>query len=109
MAQTTNRKTGDKPAEDAPGGWMQRERDEEIDKASQTPTLPVAVNFAPPAPATDMIKLYEKKRWKDVLDVYQCANCGHCENDEDGMILHVIAHAPKAERESLFNKLIKEK
>lgn len=109
MAQTTDKKAGNKPTGDAESGWTQWERDEEIDKAAQTPTLPVAVKFEPPAPVTAEVKPYEKKKWKDVLDIYQCSFCGHCENDEDSMILHVITHAPKNERDSLFDKLIKEK
>jgi len=50
-------------------------------------------------------------KWKGVMDVLKCKNCGHCESGDDKkdqMILHVITHFPKSEQEKLFNKLVKE-
>ena len=50
-------------------------------------------------------------KWKGVMDVLKCRNCGHSESDDDKkdkMILHVITHFPKSEQDNLFNKLVKE-
>jgi hypothetical protein len=54
---------------------------------------------------------WEVTKWKGVMDVLKCRNCGHSESGEDKkdqMILHVITHFPKSEQEKLFNKLVKE-
>lgn len=49
--------------------------------------------------------LYHKKKWKGVRDIYRCAECSHCEEDEDTMKLHVLKHFPKEEREKQLDKL----
>ena len=49
--------------------------------------------------------LYHKTKWKGVRDVYRCASCSHCEDDEDTMKLHVLKHFPKEEREKQLDKL----
>jgi len=54
---------------------------------------------------------WETTKWKGVVDVLKCRNCGHCESNEgkkDRMILHVITHFPASEQEKMFNKLVKE-
>jgi hypothetical protein len=56
-------------------------------------------------------EFWEVTKWKGVMDVYKCKNCGHSESGEDKkdqMILHVITHFPKSEQDNLFNKLVKE-
>ena len=56
-------------------------------------------------------EFWEVTKWKGVVDVLKCRNCGHCESGEDKkdqMILHVITHFPKSEQDKLFNKLVKE-
>jgi hypothetical protein len=54
---------------------------------------------------------WETTKWKGVMDVLKCRNCGHCESDDDKkdkMILHVITHVAKSEQDKLFDKLVKE-
>lgn len=51
--------------------------------------------------------LYHKINWKGVRDVYRCAECNHCEEDEDTMKLHVLKHFPKEEREKQLDKLMR--
>ena len=56
-------------------------------------------------------EFWEVTKWKGVMDVLKCKNCGHSESGEDKkdqMILHVVTHFPKSEQEKLFNKLVKE-
>lgn len=56
-------------------------------------------------------EFWEVTKWKGVIDVLKCRNCGHCEDGEgkkDRMILHVITHFPASEQEKMFNKLVKE-
>jgi len=56
-------------------------------------------------------EFWEVTKWKGVMDVLKCRNCGHSESGEDKkdqMILHVITHFPKSEQDKLFNKLVKE-
>jgi len=51
--------------------------------------------------------LYHKKKWKGVREVYKCAKCEHCEEDEDEMKLHVLKHFPKKEREKQLDILMR--
>jgi hypothetical protein len=53
-------------------------------------------------------EFWQVTSWKGVKNVLKCKNCGHCEDDKDQMILHVITHFPKSEQEEMFNKLVKE-
>jgi hypothetical protein len=53
--------------------------------------------------------LYLPALWAGVLSTFQCQECGHCDADQDAMILHVITHLPENERESALDQLIKEK
>lgn len=52
---------------------------------------------------------YESIKWKGIKDVFRCMECGHCLDEEDDMILHVVGHRPEAERETLMNMLILKK
>jgi hypothetical protein len=56
-------------------------------------------------------EFWEVTKWKGVMDVLKCKNCGHSESGEDKkdqMILHVITHFPKSEQNKMFEKLVKE-
>jgi hypothetical protein len=61
--------------------------------------------------ATYRREYWEVTKWKGVVDVLKCRNCGHCESDadkKDKMILHVITHVAKSEQDKLFDRLVKE-
>jgi len=56
-------------------------------------------------------EFWETTKWKGVVDVLKCRNCGHCESEsdkKDKMILHVITHFPASEQNKMFEKLVKE-
>lgn len=61
---------------------------------------PIKVEVAPPT------KPYERVMWKNVVPVFKCSSCGHCENIEDDVIMHVLTHAPEAGRDKLLDKLM---
>jgi hypothetical protein len=50
--------------------------------------------------------LYIPVKWKGILDTFKCETCGHCQEDEDGMILHVLKHIPEAEQGVVLNELL---
>ena len=52
---------------------------------------------------------YRIKLWSGILEIYECKICGRQEDEEDDMIIHVLRHVPKDEREKVFNKLVKDK
>ena len=70
------------------------------------PTVPVEIVIVEPEPVA---KLYYPTKWKNVIDTFQCAACGHCDESRDNMILHVLTHVPASERAQLLEKLLKEK
>jgi hypothetical protein len=60
-----------------------------------------------PDPDVEPIPLYEKKRWKNVKDVFRCTTCDHFEDYEDNIKLHVLRHVPEEDREKLFERLMR--
>jgi len=48
------------------------------------------------------------RRWKGVLDVYECQVCFRQFNLRDDVILHVVAHYPEAEQETALDRFMKE-
>lgn len=71
---------------------------------STAPTLPPEDGAMLEAPAP----LYETRMWKGVLPTFRCAECGHCDQDQEEMILHVVTHLPEQDRDSAFDQLMKE-
>lgn len=70
----------------------------------------VEVETAPlPVLVKEKKVLYKRVIWKHVKEVFQCVACDACRDEVDDIILHVILHYPKAEQETIFNQLIKEK
>lgn len=52
---------------------------------------------------------YTPAMWKETVQVFKCETCGHFENVEDEMIVHVLKHIPADEAEEVMNLLLKEK
>jgi hypothetical protein len=53
-------------------------------------------------------RYYHEALWKGIIAVWVCDECGHSENTEDDMIMHVLKHVPVEERQTLLEKLMKE-
>lgn len=58
---------------------------------------------------TEAPRYYTPEMWKGVKQVFKCAKCGAFLEDRDDMIEHVLIHVPKAQQETVFNQLLKEK
>ena len=67
---------------------------------------PFTIDVAPTVVAD---KGYARVMWKNVVPVFKCSSCGHCENIEDDIIMHVLTHAPEGERDKLLERLIANK
>lgn len=74
----------------------EKERAEEKEVLTQ----PETVKAAP---------LYQAAKWAGVLDTFRCVTCGHCDPDQDNMILHVLNHVPETERDEVFTRLLQDK
>lgn len=75
-------------------------QDEKEEKQEEVLSLPLEI-FIPP--------LYMPARWAGVLDTLRCTTCGHCDPDQENMILHVLNHVPENERDEMLEKLLKAK
>lgn len=73
------------------------------------PAVAPLVKPAESIPAETENPYYHKTLWHGVKPVFQCHTCGVFRADEDGMIVHVLIHAPRLEQSNLLDKLIKEK
>lgn len=85
--------------------------------ASPPRTAPVMItreNINPPVkkavavPAEAESPYYKKTLWHGIKEVYQCNQCGVFRDAEDGMIVHVVIHAPRLEQNALLDQLMKE-
>ena len=52
--------------------------------------------------------LYEKRKWHGIIPVYVCLQCETSNNDLDDLKTHILSHYPRAQREAVLEKLIKE-
>jgi hypothetical protein len=46
--------------------------------------------------------------WKGGLEVYRCLQCSLDSVSKDDMALHIVSHAPEAERSLLLDQIMKE-
>jgi len=49
---------------------------------------------------------YVTDKWKGVIDVYKCVECGFPTESKAEIILHCVAHLPKAEQETALEILM---
>jgi hypothetical protein len=49
------------------------------------------------------------RMWSGIKPVYACTLCDRQEDNKDDAILHYLDHYPEHERESILNKLVKDK
>ena len=55
------------------------------------------------------VKDYEMRMWSGVIPVFVCSKCGRQMDSEDDMMLHIVGHYPKEEREIVLNRLVKDR
>ena len=50
---------------------------------------------------------YSQAKWRGVIPVFKCLVCGHFENVEDDMIIHILKHQSKSDHEKILNDLVR--